>query len=286
MRVAQDEQLRARFLQLALETFEVHGVAAVFVAQRARDHFAAVVLDHQAERVVHGRLDDHGVARLRERVHGHGQGEHHARRHDEPLALGAPAVAALEPVLHRLVVAIRCHGVAVHAVLHALGQRLDGGRRGFEVHVGNPKRQVIGRVAAAAPRVPLQATRVAAIDDGFEIIFRHATTPSSSCCKTRCTTPRFDGEQRVSERIPARPTTLTCKNASAPPLLRSQRLAAPCCCTSTLYTSPVTPAPAPSRPAGHRCPRCPPTNAAGDRRCPACPGWASGWTRASAPTDT
>ena len=66
VRIAQDEQLRARFLQLALEALVVHGVAPAIVKQRACDHLAAVVLDHHAKRVVHGRLDDHSIARLRE----------------------------------------------------------------------------------------------------------------------------------------------------------------------------------------------------------------------------
>ena len=177
VRVAQDEQLRARFLQLALEALVVHGVASAVVEQRACDHLATVVLDHHAKRVVHGRLNDHGIARLRERGHGHGQGKHHAGGHDEPLALRAPAVTALEPPLHRLIVSVGRHRVAEHAVSHALRQCLDRGGHGLEVHVGDPKRQLIGGMTAAAPRVPLQAARATALNDRLEIVFRHADAP-------------------------------------------------------------------------------------------------------------
>ena len=177
VRVTQDEQLRTRFLQLALEALVVHGVAPTLVKQGARDHPATVVLDHHAERVVHRRLDDHGITRLRERGHGHGQGKHHAGGHDEPLTRGAPAVTALKPRLHRLVVSVGCHRVAEHAVRHTIRQRLDRGGHGLEIHVGDPKRQFIGGVTAAAPRVPLQAARTATLDNRLEIVLRHANAP-------------------------------------------------------------------------------------------------------------
>ena len=185
VRVAQDEQLRTRFLQLALEALVVHGVAPALVKQGARDHFTAVVLDHHAERVVHRRLDDHGIARLRERSHGHGQGKHHAGGHDEPLARGPPAVTALEPPLHRLVVSVGCHRVAEHAVRRALRQRFNCGGHGLEIHVGDPKRQLVGGMAATAPRVPLQAARAAALDNRLEIVLRHLLLRSLSHTRPR-----------------------------------------------------------------------------------------------------
>ena len=185
VRVTQDEQLRTRFLQLALETLVVHGVAPVLVKQRTRDHLAAVILDHHSERVVHRRLDNHGIARLRERGHGHGQGKHHARSHDEPLARGAPAVTALKPRLHRLVVSVGRHRVAEHAVRRALRQRFNCGGHGLEIHVGDPKRQLIGGMAATAPRVPLQAARAAALDNRLEIVLHHLLLRSLSHTRPR-----------------------------------------------------------------------------------------------------
>ena len=177
VRVAQDEQLRTRFLQLALEALVVHCVAPTLVKQGARDHLAAVILDHHAERVVHRRLDDHGITRLRERGHSHGQGKHHAGGHDEPLALRAPAVTALKPPLHRLVVSVGCHRVAEHAVRRALRQRFNCGGHGLEIHVGDPKRQLVGGMAATAPRVPLQTARAATLDNRLEIVLHHANAP-------------------------------------------------------------------------------------------------------------
>ena len=60
---------------------------------------------------------------------------------------------------------------------HAIRQYLDRGGHGLEIHVGDPKRQFIGGVTAAAPRVPLQAARTAALDDRLEIVLRHADAP-------------------------------------------------------------------------------------------------------------
>ena len=183
--VAEDEELGARLHEHALEALVVHGVAPILVEKRARERLAAVVHDHRAEGVVHGRLDDHGVAGLGEGVDGHGQGEHHARRHDEPLALGAPAVARLEPALHGLVVAVQGHRVAEDAVLGALHERLDGAGGRLEVHVGHPEGQVVGGMSAPVPRVPLQAARAATVDDALEVVLRHERPPNPSLCLRR-----------------------------------------------------------------------------------------------------
>ena len=171
VRVAHDEERWALLAHHTLEHVEVDAVGAVVVAGKGGVCDAAAVLDDGVgEGVVHGRLDEHGVAFACEAAHGHGEGEAHAGRDDDPLLAGAEAVTATEPVAHGGVVALRRLRVAEDALLRACHQGVDGRLGAAEVHVGHPHRDLVGGVPRLFGTVPLAAVRATPVNDFVEVV--------------------------------------------------------------------------------------------------------------------
>ena len=139
VRVAEQQEPRAggdgRF-----QAFEVDPPAVAVRLQRHAHHPAPRVARGGQE----GRIDrdqrQHLVPGLAHRPAGDVQPGDEPRQPDDPARVDLPAVVALEHVHDGLDHLRRRPGVPEHAVLDALVQGVDDGRRRAEIHVGHPHR--------------------------------------------------------------------------------------------------------------------------------------------------
>ncbi len=95
---AQQQNFRLR--RQCLQLIEINRVAAWTCHQWVEQQAPPRVGDSSKEGKVHRRLHDHTLPVIRQSQAGGVQRGHHARHHQNPVALDGPAVAPLEPVDH------------------------------------------------------------------------------------------------------------------------------------------------------------------------------------------
>ena len=141
VRIAQDQGLRLRVEQL-LQPLEIHPVAAVLEKERVVHGHPAEALDIQAEMVIHRRLDDDLVARLRKGEIGLVDGRDDAGGIADQLLVRRVAMGLPLPGGDGLHERFRRGRIAQDIPVQPLLQRRADIRVRPEIHVGDPHRNL------------------------------------------------------------------------------------------------------------------------------------------------
>jgi hypothetical protein len=128
------------------------------------DLVQAPMARRMAQRRVVRHLHHNVLLRLHQRLERHVEARLDSRQEDQLLRLDAPGVFVPQVGNDGFAQIVRGHAVADHRVFQTLLQGLDDHRRRGEIHVGDPHRQHIGRVAA-----PFGAAGVMAVEHLIKI---------------------------------------------------------------------------------------------------------------------
>jgi hypothetical protein len=154
--------------------------------QRHFDQRAAGLLDHREEGVVDGRVDDDAVARLRDLLQDRRQGADHVGAGGDGGGVDRPAVPPQGEFGEDAAQLGRIRIAAV-VELDRLQQRPLDRRRQREVHLRNPGREHVGRVAAPLDAAALaQALQGELGQDGVEVGGHPAELCHSGDLKQKC----------------------------------------------------------------------------------------------------
>ena len=121
VRVAEKKELYLTAAYFFFKIRKIHPVSSVLsLHERIIHNLPAVIADHLRKRIVDRLLQQHRVARLRERPHRLRQRKNNPRRLDQPGFLHVPSVMPSHPARNRLKVAAVRLAVAENAVRHAV----------------------------------------------------------------------------------------------------------------------------------------------------------------------
>ena len=126
---------------------------------------ATVVTDAGKETVVGGCEGEDTVAGMTEALDDSGDCGDDTAGVEDPVALYLPAMALALPPDDGIVEAFGYEGIAIDTMLGTADDGLAHAGRGFEIHVGDPKGQLIG-----GGFIPLHTIGVATGDGGIEIV--------------------------------------------------------------------------------------------------------------------
>ena len=177
VRVAEYQQTVQRVRRQPLQPFEVHLVslqAAVVptdLLERVVDDLVAVSLRRDAERVVHGWLDDDALLRLEHCVDNDSDAFHDARHVGEPMAFDGPLMMVRDPFPDRCLPLVGWEGIAKDRVIQSFPYRVDDEGRCGEIHVGHPQRQQVLPSEASSQKLMLHVVGARSVDYCVEIVF-------------------------------------------------------------------------------------------------------------------
>ena len=142
MGIAQDKHLGA-LVEHLLQPFEIHPVTPALEHHRIVHNHTSQPLREQAEMVIHRRLDNNLVPRLREGEIRLVDGSNHARSIAHPFPGNLPAMLPAFPGADGLEELFRRAGIAQDIPVQALPECFpDGGVRP-EIHIGNPHGEAV-----------------------------------------------------------------------------------------------------------------------------------------------
>ena len=165
--------------------------------QRTADHTPAIVLNPLREGVIHGKLDQNRISRLRIGFHRHGKSRHNARCLHKPFLLRFPVMPPFHPVSHNLKVRSFHITVAENALFHALRQRILYVGGSPEIHIRHPQRQYVLRHPPVRRKIIFQRPGISSLNYPvkIQISFRHLLFPLSFIIykipQCNCLFPKF-----------------------------------------------------------------------------------------------
>jgi len=141
VRIAKNQNLTTIVADL-FQPFEIHFIIAVFTPfQRIEHHFAPVALRCQAERMIHGRLNNDLVTWCGKGVNDEPDTFDNAGNVAQPFTLYGPLVMALEPIDNRRSIIFGFDSITEDGVFESLSQCFNNERGRSEVHISHPKWQ-------------------------------------------------------------------------------------------------------------------------------------------------
>lgn len=153
--------------------FEVHPVERAFcrLLERIEHHLSVVAHHCHAKWMIHGRLNQDFVARLRQGVYCHADAFHHSRNVCQPLRLDVPAVVVGYPFAHCGPVFFRLDGIAENSMFQSLPDGINDELWGFEIHVSHPQRYQVVASITRLQHLVLQVARARAVYYLVEVVF-------------------------------------------------------------------------------------------------------------------
>ena len=179
MRIAQDEQLYLLLLDLAFKVFIIYAVLRFsrncffFVYQCIVYYLTVVVTDNIGKRIIDRILDQYRVSRLCESLYRCAQCKYHTGGLHDPFSLRLPVMVLLHPVRYSIIIGILGLGVSVDSMIHCRIKTLCNFIRYRKIHVCDPQRQHIRRLASLHGIVVLQAVRAFTICNFIKIVCSH-----------------------------------------------------------------------------------------------------------------
>ena len=124
-------------------------------------------------------MDQHTVSRLRICFYRHRQGKNNSWCFDQPVLLDLPVVVKLHPVCQDFKIRGLHLTVSENSLFCTLYQRILNIRRGLKIHVCDPKRQHICRLAPFYCKIIFQTSGIFSVNHfiKIKISFRHIILP-------------------------------------------------------------------------------------------------------------
>ena len=172
--VAENHHLRMLVGKNPLKLREIHLITHILGQhQRVRNHYAAIALDDDFERVINRWLDNHFVTLAGEKVDGKSNPFHNTRHIGQFLAPYFEIMALAQPAGNRTPVGITGTRIPVNRMRYAVMQGFGNLRANPEIHVGNPQRRKVILSEQRTQIVDFRTTATMAVNHFVKIILFH-----------------------------------------------------------------------------------------------------------------